>query len=226
MNKDAVQKQKAIRFCVANGVVPYLEVVVRYVGEVADIEADISDVDVLGIRPSSIQGGTKTIFDCKTLNKVSAISRAMWAAGLMRLIEADEAYVILNKAAPEGHRLASNEIGVRLIDLAAVVEVGALEEHERERQRHAGVQLEPGRRGRVAQGGRRRVRDEAGDAVGDARVRAAEPDHPDRSERGPLEEVERVAVVRDRVGARGRLRGERRSGGDPGERESDGPARP
>jgi hypothetical protein len=124
MNKDAVQKQKAIRFCVANRVVPYLEVVVRYVGEVADIEADISDVDVLGIRPSSIQDETKTIFDCKTLNRVSAISRAMWAAGLMRLIDADEAYVILNKAAPEGHRLASNYLGVRLTSEALFDNLG------------------------------------------------------------------------------------------------------
>lgn len=114
MIKDIAQKQKAIRYCVANGLIPYLEVVVRYVAEVAPVEADISDVDVLGIRPSSLTKEQKLIFDCKTQNKVGAVGRALWAAGLMRLIHADGAFVILNKAAHEGHRLAANELGVRL----------------------------------------------------------------------------------------------------------------
>ena len=114
MNKDALQKQKAIRFCVASGTIPYMEVLVRYVADVAEVEADITDIDVLGLRPPSVQLSSRILFDCKTLNKVSAISRALWAAGLMKLTHADEAYVILNRAAPEGHRLASNEFGVRL----------------------------------------------------------------------------------------------------------------
>lgn len=114
MIKDTVQKQKAIRYCVATGLIPYLEVVVRYVAEIAPVEADISDVDVLGIRPASLTQEQKFIFDCKTQNKVGAVGRALWAAGLMRLIHADGAFVILNKAAHEGHRLAANELGVRL----------------------------------------------------------------------------------------------------------------
>jgi hypothetical protein len=114
MIKDTAQKQKAIRFCVATGAIPYLEVVVRYVADIATVEADISDVDVLGIRATSFGLQQKIIFDCKTQNKIGAIGRALWAAGLMQLIKADEAYVILNKAGPEGHRLAANELGVRL----------------------------------------------------------------------------------------------------------------
>ena len=114
MIKDLSQKQKAVRFCVAAGMVPYMEVVVRYVADVTDVQSDISDVDVLGIRPAGLQAQKKVIFDCKTQNKVSAISRALWAAGLIKLIDASEGYVILNKAAPEGHRLAANSLGIRL----------------------------------------------------------------------------------------------------------------
>src|SRR5437868_12396247 len=126
MIKDTAQKQKAIRYCVAIGLVPYLEVVVRYVAEVAPVEADISDVDVLGIRPAALTPEQKFIFDCKTLNKVSAIGRALWAAGLMRLINADGAFVILNKAAHEGHRLAANEMHVRLTSEALFDNLGKL----------------------------------------------------------------------------------------------------
>lgn len=114
MIKDLAQKQKAVRFCVATGMVPYMEVVVRYVADVTDAQSDISDIDVLGIRPSSLQSQKKIVFDCKTQQKVSAISRALWAAGLVKLIDASEGFVILNRAAPEGHRLAANTIGIRL----------------------------------------------------------------------------------------------------------------
>lgn len=114
MIKDLEQKQKAVRFCVATGMIPYMEVVVRYVADVTDVQSDISDVDVLGVRAAGLQAQKRVIFDCKTQNKVSAISRALWAAGLIKLIDASEGYVILNRAAPEGHRLAANSIGVRL----------------------------------------------------------------------------------------------------------------
>lgn len=114
MIKDLAQKQKAVRFCVATGMIPYMEVVVRYIADVADVQSDISDVDVLGVQPVGLQTQRKVIFDCKTQNKVSAINRALWAAGLLNLIDASEGYVILNKAAPEGHRLAANQLNIRL----------------------------------------------------------------------------------------------------------------
>jgi hypothetical protein len=114
MNKDILQKQKAVRYCVAAGYVPYMETLVRYQPDVASSVSDISDVDVLGVKPASEIRSRKVVFDCKTLSKVSAVNRALWAAGLCKLIGADEAFVILNKAAPEGHRLAANQIGVRL----------------------------------------------------------------------------------------------------------------
>ncbi len=112
--KDALQKQKAIRYCVALGYVPYLEVLVRYSGDTSDVPSDISDIDVLGIQPAGEHASRSVIFDCKTQNKISGISRALWAAGLSQLVRADEAFVILSKAAPGGHRLAANDVKVRL----------------------------------------------------------------------------------------------------------------
>lgn len=114
MIKDTLQKQKAIRYCVALGLVPHPEVVVKYTADVAEVISDISDIDVLGIKPAGDDAGKLVLFDCKTQAKISAINRALWVAGLKELVNGHEAFVILNKAAPEGHRLAANTIGVRL----------------------------------------------------------------------------------------------------------------
>ncbi len=114
MIKDTLQKQKAIRYCVSVGLVPCPEVVVRYAEDVAETVSDISDIDVLRIKPAGEFPAKLVLFDCKTQAKISAINRALWLAGLQKLVGADEAFVILNKASPEGHRLAANSIGVRL----------------------------------------------------------------------------------------------------------------
>nr|WP_158387934.1 hypothetical protein [Comamonas testosteroni] len=114
MIKDTLQKQKAIRYCVSTGLVPYPEVVVKYSADVSENIADISDIDVLGVKPAGEFSQKSVLFDCKTQAKISAINRALWSAGLKHLVNAEEAFVILNKAAPEGHRLAANSIGVRL----------------------------------------------------------------------------------------------------------------
>lgn len=114
MIKDIHQKMKAVRYCVALGIVPYMEVVVRFKSEVSETPSNITDVDVLGVKPCSDGHSHRIIFDCKTLNKMSPINRALWANGLMRLTKSDEAFVILSKSAPEVHRLAGNSLKVRL----------------------------------------------------------------------------------------------------------------
>lgn len=114
MIKDSGQKQKAVRYCVAHGYVPYMECLVRFSGDTSDSISDITDVDVLGVRPAGEAPTRRVVFDCKTLAKTSGVNRALWAAGLMQLVAADEAFVILVKAAPQGHRLASSKVGVQL----------------------------------------------------------------------------------------------------------------
>lgn len=114
MIKDTNQKLKAVRYCVALGLVPYMEVVVRYSGDTANVPTDITDVDVLGLQPAASSAARRIFFDCKTSQKLSAINRALWAGGLKNLIGADEGFVILGKSAPMGHRLAGNSMDIRL----------------------------------------------------------------------------------------------------------------
>jgi regulator of extracellular matrix RemA (YlzA/DUF370 family) len=111
--KDTAQKFKVIRYCVATGLVPFLEALVVYSADTGPTPSEITDVDVLGVRPADSAPLKRIIFDCKTL-KTSAINRALWARGLASFILADEAFVILSKSVPEAHRLAGSQIGVRL----------------------------------------------------------------------------------------------------------------
>ncbi len=114
-DKDVLQKAKAIRFCIATGLVPFYEVNVSNVRELSDTPELLTDIDVFGVGFDR-SGTNRTIFDCKTNNKTSPINRALWAAGLMSYVGADEAYVILKKAASEGHKLTARSLQVRLFD--------------------------------------------------------------------------------------------------------------
>lgn len=77
----------------------------------------ITDVDVLALRPGPGFRFSRVIGDCKNKNKESAINRSLWVAGLMRLLSADRAILLLQ--APGGieqdHKLAADEIGVTLL---------------------------------------------------------------------------------------------------------------
>lgn len=114
MIKDTQQKLKAVRYCVALGLVPHMEVVVRFIGDTSESPCDLTDIDVLGIMPGGETPSHRVIFDCKTLNKMSPINRAFWAKGLMAVTQSAEAFVILGKQAIDAHRLAGNSFGVRL----------------------------------------------------------------------------------------------------------------
>lgn len=113
MIKDTSQKIKAVRYCVANGLVPFMEVTVHYEVDTGPAPSEMTDVDVLAIRPADAAPLKRIIFDCKTL-RTSPINRALWAKGLASFISADESFVILSKPAPEAHRLAGGVIDVRL----------------------------------------------------------------------------------------------------------------
>lgn len=114
MMKDTQQKIKAVRYCVALGLVPHMEVLVRFLEDTSNSPCDLTDIDVLGIMPGSEAPSRRVIFDCKTLNKMSPINRAFWAKGLMAITHSDNAFVILSKPAIEAHRLAGNSFGVKL----------------------------------------------------------------------------------------------------------------
>lgn len=116
LDKDIHQKESAIKFCTLTGSVPFLEVNVENRKELSDTSTVITDIDVLGVSIDASGVQRRTIFDCKTLGKTSPINRAFWAAGLMRYIACDEAFIILRKKASEAHRLSAKQINVHLFD--------------------------------------------------------------------------------------------------------------
>lgn len=116
LDKDIHQKEMAIRFCLVNSMVPFLEVNVHNYRELSDTSTLITDIDVLGVRLDSTGRPRKVIFDCKTLGKTSPINRAFWAAGLMQFVSCNEAFIVLRKKASEAHRLSAKQIGVHLFD--------------------------------------------------------------------------------------------------------------
>lgn len=118
MIADANQKRKAISYCVATGMVPFLEVIVRNETDTEDVKTDLTDLDVVGIQLIGCDKPKRVLFDCKTLQKVSPINRGLWAKGAMEYVGFQEAFVILRKTALEGHRFAAKALNVHLFDEA------------------------------------------------------------------------------------------------------------
>ncbi len=116
LDKDIHQKEAAIRFCLVNSLIPFLEVNVQNYRELSDTTTLITDIDVLGVAFEAIGEPRKVIFDCKTLGKTSPINRAFWARGLMAFTSSSEAFVILRKRASEAHRLSAKQLNVHLFD--------------------------------------------------------------------------------------------------------------
>ncbi|PFG54550.1 hypothetical protein ATG98_3814 [Marinobacter sp. LV10R520-4] len=115
LDKDLYQKESAVRFCLINGLIPFLEVDVLNFRELSETETVITDFDVLGVKIEPTGQPQKILFDCKT-SKVSPINRAFWASGLMQYAGCDEAFVLLRRKASEAHRLSAKTINVHLFD--------------------------------------------------------------------------------------------------------------
>ncbi|PMG45660.1 hypothetical protein BCU90_17505 [Vibrio lentus] len=115
-DKDIHQKEMAIRFCLVNDLIPFLEVNVSNFRELSDTSTIITDIDALGVKVDSAGQPRKVIFDCKTLKSQSPINRAFWASGLMNFTGCNESFIILKRKASEAHRLSAKQIGVHLFD--------------------------------------------------------------------------------------------------------------
>lgn len=114
MIKDRAQKKLAVRYCAAQGIVPFAEVIVRSSTSVEDVPVNITDIDVLGVEISQFGANRRIIFDCKTANKQSGINRALWASGLRHLVMAEAGFVIQAKGVPDTHRLAASTMGINI----------------------------------------------------------------------------------------------------------------
>ena len=129
-DKDRFQKELAIRYCLARGIVPFLEVNVRSLSDLSDSVETLTDLDVVGVESMGDGGLRRTIFDCKTTRKMSSVNRAFWAAGVMEFSNCDEAYVILRNKAVHNHRMAALALNVDLHDEASFKDLGRTVDQE------------------------------------------------------------------------------------------------
>lgn len=122
-DRDRHQKELAIRYCVARGHVPCLEVIVSSKADLSDSIETLTDLDVLGLEFITDGGFRRTIFDCKS-GKMSAINRAFWAAGVLKYTSCDEAFVILKTKAVNNHRLSALQLGIDIHDEFSFLDFG------------------------------------------------------------------------------------------------------
>ncbi len=123
-DKDRRQKELAIRYCLAQGMVPCLEVVVPSISELSDNPEVITDIDALGLEFVADGELRRIAFDCKSSTKLSAIGRTFWASGLMQYTGCDGAFVILGKPAVYNHRISALSINVDLHDQKSFEDLG------------------------------------------------------------------------------------------------------
>ena len=98
-DKDRHQKEMAIRYCLAQGMSPCLEIVIPSRSDLSDAPEALTDLDVVGLEFIADGGLRRLLFDCKTANKMSAVNRAFWAAGVLAYSGCDEAFIILKNTA-------------------------------------------------------------------------------------------------------------------------------
>ncbi|MCO6417373.1 hypothetical protein JYK14_14535 [Siccirubricoccus sp. KC 17139] len=123
-DKDRHQKEMAIRYCLARGVIPCLEVLVPSASDLSETTETLTDIDVLGLEFIGDGGFRRTIFDCKTTNKMSPINRAFWAAGLAAYTGCNDAVVILKNRAVYNHRISALQVSVDLHDDISFEDLG------------------------------------------------------------------------------------------------------
>lgn len=116
MMKDRDQKQKALKLSVANRWFPQLEVDVEPGRAISEKAPLVTDLDVLASIPDQFKGFRSVVFDCKTKAKESPVNRALWLAGVLKRMNADQGISILKKDVIElDHRLMANRLGVILL---------------------------------------------------------------------------------------------------------------
>ncbi|MBU8899566.1 hypothetical protein KRR26_28545 [Corallococcus sp. M34] len=96
-----------------------LEVPVVTEGGVARKALPVTDIDVLGIRPSPELRWRYVIGDCKTKKKESPVNRVLWASGLMDAFGASSGIVILRREnttpIERDHKLFADERRILLL---------------------------------------------------------------------------------------------------------------
>jgi hypothetical protein len=114
--KDRDQKAKAIRYAVARGWLPQLEVDVHFQKSVATKPSYLTDLDVLVSIPDDFSGFKSVVFDCKTKAKESPINRALWLRGVLDKIDGQQGFCILKKPNIDSdHRMVATNFGIIML---------------------------------------------------------------------------------------------------------------
>lgn len=120
MIKDRGQKELLYRHFRAQGWMAQIEVPVLAERGVSRNAPPVTDVDVLGIRPSSELRWRLVVGDCKTKKKESPVNRVLWASGLMGALRAATGIVLLrrdsNSAIERDHKLFADEQRILLLE--------------------------------------------------------------------------------------------------------------
>ena len=123
-DKDRFLKELAMQFCLARGMLPFLEVLVPSASELAEQPEVLTDLDVVGVEFVYDSDLRRILFDCKT-GKMSPINRAFWASGVAQYTNCDEAVVLLKSPAVYNHRISALKMGVDLHDESSFRDLGA-----------------------------------------------------------------------------------------------------
>ena len=123
-DKDRLQKELAIRYCLVRGMVPFLEVIIPSASSLSNSNEVLTDLDVVGIEADNDGVQRYVFFDCKSSAKMSAINRAFWAAGVKSYVNFDQAYVILKSRPLTNHRLSALVCNIDLHDETSFKNLG------------------------------------------------------------------------------------------------------
>ena len=118
MIKDRNQKEMLYKHFRAQGWLAQIEVPVIPTVGVSQKAHSITDIDVLGIRHFDLRWHY-VIGDCKTKKSESPVNRVLWVRGLIEVIGASSAVVLLQRQAgtwiDRDHKLVADEQNVLLI---------------------------------------------------------------------------------------------------------------
>lgn len=75
-----------------------------------------TDLDVFSSIPDQFKGFRSVVFDCKTKGKESPVNRALWLAGVLERLKADQGFCILKKEQIQlDHCLMATRLNVVLL---------------------------------------------------------------------------------------------------------------
>lgn len=118
MNKDFAQKEMLSKHFAALGYYVQPETIVFFKKGVQEKRREITDIDVLGLRPTSNLQWERVLGDCKTHKSLSPANRIIWLKGLMSHFSSSTGVIIFQKqnSIDEDHKLFASSLGITLLE--------------------------------------------------------------------------------------------------------------